>query len=260
MTASPVLLHQVWPEPDGIAPRGTLIVLGAPGETPAVYRRFADRLAADAYRVIVLDHGPDRRAAAHRLLTEAFHPAPRVLVGFDRGAREAIRITRHDATHLDAVILAGLPTAAGSIPRRDPAETFDGLDDLDAHTACPRHRAVLVRETRADGTSNAAPEPDDGSAEGLFDKGSAGALPVPVLAIHGESDALSPAAAAVAEYRRLGATQVVTVAGGRHDILNDVTHRSVAATVVLFLERLRNGDVSAPLIRDATADADRGAS
>ena len=161
------------------------------------------------------------------------------------------------------MILAGLPTAAGPIPRLDPAETFDGLDDLDAHTACPRHRAVLVRETRADGMSNAAPdaapEPDDGSADGLFDKGPAGALPVPVLAIHGDSDALSPPAAAVAEYRRLAPRRwSPSAAVGTTSSTTSRTARW-RPRVVLFLERLRNGDVSAPLIRDATADLDRGA-
>jgi hypothetical protein len=35
--------------------------------------------------------------------------------------------------------------------------------------------------------------------------------------------------------------RLVTIAGGRHDVLNDVTHRTVAATIVLFLERLRLG-------------------
>jgi hypothetical protein len=31
----------------------------------------------------------------------------------------------------------------------------------------------------------------------------------------------------------------VTFNGGRHDVLNDALHRTAAATVVLFLERLR---------------------
>ena len=35
--------------------------------------------------------------------------------------------------------------------------------------------------------------------------------------------------------------RAAVVAGGRHDVLNDVDHRSVAATVVLFLESLRRG-------------------
>ena len=39
----------------------------------------------------------------------------------------------------------------------------------------------------------------------------------------------------------LSGAQTAVIAGGRHDILNDVTHRSVAATIVLFLERLRHG-------------------
>jgi hypothetical protein len=33
----------------------------------------------------------------------------------------------------------------------------------------------------------------------------------------------------------------VSITGGKHDALNDATHRTAAATVVLFLERLRLG-------------------
>ena len=35
--------------------------------------------------------------------------------------------------------------------------------------------------------------------------------------------------------------ELVSIAGGRHDALNDQTHRTAAATIVLFLERLRLG-------------------
>ena len=41
-------------------------------------------------------------------------------------------------------------------------------------------------------------------------------------------------------YAQLGAEELTVVVDGRHDILNDASHRSVAATVVLFLERLRS--------------------
>jgi hypothetical protein len=34
---------------------------------------------------------------------------------------------------------------------------------------------------------------------------------------------------------------VTVIVGGRHDVLNDLSHRTVAATIVLFLERLRLG-------------------
>ena len=180
------------------------------------------------------------------MLAEAFHPAPRVLVGFDRGAQQAIHLASENPAGLDGVILAGLPARASSLIRLDPVEIFDGLDDLDAHTACPRHRAVLQREVGIVSSTVA----DRGVTDADDDRAP---LSVPVLALHGENDILSPVRAAVGEYRRLGATEIATVSGGRHDILNDVTHRSVAATVVLFLERLRNGDAREALIHDASA-------
>ena len=60
---------------------------------------------------------------------------------------------------------------------------------------------------------------------------------IPSLGLHGEDDSISPLADARDRYPGL----LVTIAGGRHDVLNDVTHRTVAATIVLFLERLRLG-------------------
>jgi alpha-beta hydrolase superfamily lysophospholipase len=39
------------------------------------------------------------------------------------------------------------------------------------------------------------------------------------------------------------------VAGARHDVLNDLPHRSVAAAIVGFLERLRGSAAFEPVIR-----------
>lgn len=39
-----------WAEPDGIAPRGTLIVIPGRGEQPELYERFGRRIAGDGYR------------------------------------------------------------------------------------------------------------------------------------------------------------------------------------------------------------------
>ena len=36
-----------WDEPDGLMPRGTVVVVPGRGEVPAVYERFGRRLAAD---------------------------------------------------------------------------------------------------------------------------------------------------------------------------------------------------------------------
>ena len=43
-----------WLEPDGIAARGTLVVVPGRGEQPALYTRFGRRIASDGYRVHVV--------------------------------------------------------------------------------------------------------------------------------------------------------------------------------------------------------------
>ncbi|MGD6652180.1 hypothetical protein VWW24_22790, partial [Xanthomonas citri pv. citri] len=55
-------------------------------------------------------------------------------------------------------------------------------------------------------------------------------------------------------YDALRDADVVIVSGGRHDILNDVTHRSVAAEIVQFLERLRTPGAPHALSRSRAGD------
>ena len=51
--------------PEGLLVRGTIIVVPGRGETRATYTRFGRRLAADAYRVRVVDF-PDLDAVTAR--------------------------------------------------------------------------------------------------------------------------------------------------------------------------------------------------
>ncbi len=74
---------------------------------------------------------------------------------------------------------------------------------------------------------------------------------MPTLVVHGSDDPLTPLEDAVAPFRGAPSTRVLVVEGGRHDVLNDVTHRSVAATIVLFLERLKLGADLPEIIRPA---------
>lgn len=222
----PTVATGEWNEPDGIGPRGTLIVLVGRGENADVYRRFGTRLGTDAYRVrTVVDAAAEPTTAREqvaRLLADESLPSPKVLVGSDTGAAFALELATEGAA--DAVIIAGLPTVAH----------LDGGDwqhELDARTACPNHQGVLTRTAQKGALWK--PLPDDLLAIVST------AVPVPVLAIHGEADAISPVSRAAAVFAGLPRHEVAIVAGGRHDILNDVTHRSVAATIVLFLERLR---------------------
>ena len=40
-------------------------------------------------------------------------------------------------------------------------------------------------------------------------------------------------------YAAASSAELVSITGGRHDVLNEQTHRTVAAAIVLFLERIR---------------------
>ncbi len=215
-----------WHEPDGIPPRGTVVVLAGRGETSTVYERFGRRIASDAYRVVAVPDAPDTvvDGAIASILGAPDTVGPIVLVGSDTGTAAVRRLARRHRDQVAAVVLAGLPpsTPTGRSPE----------DDVVARTSCPNHRRVLAAH----------------STRGLFAQPLVAGiapgeetLPVPVLALHGGADVLSPVTTAADDYARLGATEVFVVAEGTHDILNDVTHRTVAATVVLFLERVKAG-------------------
>ncbi|WP_344445961.1 alpha/beta hydrolase, partial [Kitasatospora nipponensis] len=63
----------------------------------------------------------------------------------------------------------------------------------------------------------------------------------PAVLLRGAADPLAPAATARRLAERLPHTELVLVTDGLHDVLNDVTHRTVAAQLVQWLERLRLG-------------------
>jgi alpha-beta hydrolase superfamily lysophospholipase len=69
-----------------------------------------------------------------------------------------------------------------------------------------------------------------------------------VLILHGTADPITPVAAVRALAARIPQAELATVHGGRHDVLNDAPHRTVAAHVVQWLERLRTGAVDTPIL------------
>lgn len=221
-------------EPEGIAPRGTVVVAAGRGETIDAYQRFGRRLAADGYRVRLLpDVSTDPAASlteAGKLLVDDGSPAPRVVVGADTGALFALTLAARSAPGLDGIVLAGLPVARPSL------HVIDWDAELEARTGCPTHRGVLSRGAATPGALTSAPIPT--SLIGTIGDGN-----VPTLGLHGDADLISPLDQASSAYP--GPLTVIT--GGRHDVLNDLSHRTVAATVVIFLERLRLG-ADAPAI------------
>jgi alpha-beta hydrolase superfamily lysophospholipase len=247
VTREPVL---AWDEPSGLAPRGTVVVLPGRGERPGVYERFGRRLAADAYRVRVVDTHTEGRPASSdstrsgstsveevalrvkAVLTAPASPAPTVLVGSDLGALLALRLVGQGAVRLDGLVLAGLP---------DPGQRVNvsAEEEPELRASCPTHQSLLRDTDR--GLFEAGGLGEDSIPAELRELGGLAEVSVPVLALHGDNDAITPLAGAAATYRRLPNAQLVSVRDGRHDVLNAANHRAVAATVVLWLERLRAG-------------------
>lgn len=65
-------------------------------------------------------------------------------------------------------------------------------------------------------------------------------LTLPTLAVHGSNDPIAPIGAIRAYAEQIDALSLFELEGGGHDILNDVTHREVAARIAAFVdERLR---------------------
>lgn len=217
-----------WDEPPGGTPRGTLVLLPGRGETAASYERFGRRLAADAYRVrlvpVDLTDLEAARTTVEKLIADERLPEPTVLVGADSGAALAAEW----AADLD---VAGVVLAGVALPGSTGVDSWE--QEVEARTACPVHRRVLADDAafmRGELDRplpwRTPPPPDTGR---------------PTLLVHGSADPITPADAALAALGRGERVRTRIVNGGRHDVLNDASHRSVAATVVLFLESLKLG-------------------
>ena len=221
---------QRWDEPTGVEARGTVLVLGGRGETPAAYARLGRRLSADAYRVRVVGDvtAPRTRTVelAKNLLREG-GVRPIVLLGADAGALLALRLAAAAPHLVSGAITIGLPSQRAHVP--------DGVAQLPLRTRSPEHWETLSDPAVVDPGALSRAISDELQPPRAAD------IQVPVLGVHGESDPVAPLEDALAYYAGIPRVRVVVVDGGRHDSVNDAAHRSVAATIVLFLEELRNG-------------------
>ncbi|MFF3945892.1 alpha/beta hydrolase [Streptomyces sp. NPDC001902] len=250
--------------PEGLLVRGTVVVVPGRGETRATYARFARRLAADAYRVRVVDPpepDPDDPAGsltrfgerlAHAVegtavegtAAEGAPATPVVLVGADSGAVAVAALLGRPGragVRPDGVVLAGLPGRAA------PAEDGGWDGELDVRTSCPTHRDTLTRDPRVRRGSLGKAVPDT-----LLTAAYEAELAPPALFLAGDADPLADHDALARAAKSQRRARLSVVRGAHHDVLNDVQHRSVAAEVVTFLETLRNGLVPVVAVESST--------
>jgi pimeloyl-ACP methyl ester carboxylesterase len=211
--------------PAELRTRGTVLVVPGRGESPASYRRFGARLAADSYRVRVLP-GPDPLSTLDGELVR-----PLVLVGSDTGAAVVgALVARADpdaAWWPDAVVLAALPAY-------DVQRDGGWDDELDVRTHCPVHRGVLTSDPSVRPGSFAEAVPAD-----LLDAAYGSTATLPHLLLVGDVDPLASVEELTRLAKALPSARLSVVRGAHHDVLNDLQHRSVAAEIVTFLESLR---------------------
>jgi alpha-beta hydrolase superfamily lysophospholipase len=231
VTASPLATAARHPGQNSLAVRGHVLVLPGRGETAALYRRFGERISYDGYTVTVAEL-PTLDALDERWLDEVAPPEDAaelgelILVGSDSGAvLAALLAERWDA---GAVVLAGVGGLETAV---------DGADDearIALRSSCPVHRGRLAEgaDLTALATQHLAPA--------VAARLTTTRLTVPTLVLHGEDDAVTPLGAALGLVGGIApAAHVVTIAGGVHDVLNDLPHRVVSAELVQFLEQRR---------------------
>jgi alpha-beta hydrolase superfamily lysophospholipase len=219
-TSAP-LAPTLWVPPPAVHTRGTLAVIAGTDESARVYERFGRRIAIDGYAVGIFEAADAGQARGWLAGQEA---SPRVLVGSDIGAA-AVLTALAERDEVDGAIVAATPVGA------------TGPVDVAARTACPVHLGVLAGEAARTHRGIEITLPERDFLTGVI---------VPVLAVHGGSDAVAPFGDAEAYLEAIPSLDLVETIGGLHDSLNDVSHRSVAAKVVLWLEALRSGT---PVVR-----------
>lgn len=200
--------------------RGTVIVLLGEGERADDFARLTDRLVFDGYRVELFDDVSTDvravRAGVERLVRDRALPRPLVLLGSDVGATLAASVAADSVAAVDAVVLTGVLTPASrrglGLDRRDDRHGRA----LPAGLSLPAARSVVQ----------------------------------PTLVFHGDGDRVTEVADAVAWAAQLPRGSVRLVGQGGHDVLRGSGHRTVTASIVLFLERQRSDD---PVLVDAFA-------
>jgi alpha-beta hydrolase superfamily lysophospholipase len=239
--------YRHWPSEQ---PRAAVIFLHGFGEHTGLYHRYGFALNAagiDLWAVDQFGHGlsPGARGDFRSLeasgaladglidLALAEHPGiPLVAQGHSFGSVVTLFRLLDTPDRYRAGVISGAPLVA--VPALVDADTALELAPGQL-SADPFYLDSLENDPLAFVDADGAPltrELDRG-----WDRFGAElpALAVPTLAVHGSNDPIAPVGALRGYAEQIGPLSLLELQGGRHDILNDVTHREVAAGIAGFI-------------------------
>lgn len=231
-------------------PRAAVIFLHGFGEHTGLYHRYGFALNAagiDLWAVDQFGHGltPGDRgdfrtleastALGERLaeLTAADNPdVPLVAQGHSFGAVVTLFRLLEAPDRYRAGVVSGSPLVA--VPALVDADTTLEIP-LSQLSSDPFYLDSMENDPLAFADADGGPlarELDRG-----WDRFGAElpALAVPTLAVHGSNDPIAPVGAVRAYAEQIEPLSFIEITGGGHDILNDVTHREVAAAIIAFI-------------------------
>lgn len=210
-------------EPDGET-RGTVMILAGLDETADDFALLTEVLLLAGYAVTIFgDVSVDPRASAEGVarLLENTIVRPVIVVGTDFGAVLALSFAVESASaaaRVDAVVVGGLVTRASR------ASTIP-VADFEAVTASGEAAESQLEPRIPHG----------------FRLPDAQRVRLPTLVLHGDADDVTAVADAVSWASLLPFGSLRLVPGGDHHVLVGEARRTIAASIVLFIERQRAG-------------------
>ena len=239
--------YRHWP---AVEPRAAVIFLHGFGEHTGVYHRYGFALNAvgiDLWAVDQFGHGlstgdrgdvgsiEDSSALADTLteLAERERPGlPLIAQGHSFGSVVTLFRLLEKPDRYRGGVISGAPLVP--IPEMLDADSSFDLDPAWL-SADPFYLDALENDPLAFVDADGAPLSRElGKAWDRFGS-QLPKLAVPTLAVHGEADPIAPIGAVRAYAEQIEPLQLKGFAGGRHDILNDTTHREVTAAIIEFV-------------------------
>jgi alpha-beta hydrolase superfamily lysophospholipase len=239
--------YRHWAAADPVA---AIVFLHGFGEHTGLYHRYAFALNAvgiDFWAVDQLGHGlsPGDRGDFGSL--EASSTLADLLTGVVTDARPGLPLVAQGHSFGAVVTLCRLLDAPGALKAGvisgAPLVPIPGMTDADTSidfdpnwlSADPFYLDSMVNDPLAFVDADGVPLARE--LDRAWDRFGADLpkLRVPTLAVHGENDPIADIGAVRAYADQITALRLEPISGGRHDILNDVTHDAVAHTIIDFV-------------------------